>query len=65
MSKEFWDNVTQLLLGCGAVWLFFVTFWICATLHEIHLDLKRIGDILRDKQLEIPSPLMVERYESK
>ncbi len=40
-------------------------FWICTTLHEIHLDLVRIGDILRDKQLEIPSPLMVERYESK
>jgi len=40
-------------------------FWICAALHEIHQDLVRIGDILRDKQLEIPSPLMVERYESK
>lgn len=43
-----------LLLAAGAA------FWICATLHEIHLDLKRIGDILRDKSLEIPSPLIVK-----
>lgn len=51
----------------------FIVFWICATIHEIHIDLKRIGDILRDKQLEIPNPLqvsvegrvMTERYESQ
>ncbi len=60
MSKHFWDVFTQLFIGVGIVWAFFVTFWICATLHEIHLDLVRIGDILRDKQLEIPSPLWVK-----
>ncbi len=50
-----------LVVGGSAV----TAVWICATLHEIHLDLKRLGDLLRDKQLEIPSPLMVERYENR
>jgi hypothetical protein len=44
---------------------FMAVLWICATLHEIHLDLKELNRVLAEKQLEIPSPMVVRDWKER
>lgn len=57
--------LTQYFVALCAVISFFVAFWVCATLHEIHLDLTELNKTIREKQLEIPSPLYVAVSDTK